>query len=100
MKAIDFANYAPVPTADQIAQFIALGYTRAIVGASYGERATAQLRACADGGMDVEAYLWLESGDGWQTALTRCLASIWGTKVKRVWLDYEEDALTEKRLHE
>lgn len=98
--AIDFANFTAVPTPANTADLMAGGFTRAIVGCSFGSVGAAQLAACLDGGMETEAFAWVTAHDHWQVPLDHALAAIDGLPVRRLWLDYEEAALTEGRLRE
>lgn len=85
---IDVANYTPVPTPQQVACLIADGYTRAVVGCSYGNVARAQLEAFSNGGMEIEAYCWVTHPLTLQPidkAINVCI----GLPVKRLWLDCE-----------
>lgn len=91
MKAIDCANYTTVPTPAQVACLVNQGYTKAIVGCSYGTVARAQLAAFSAGGMSIEAYCWVSFTNDWIAPLDKAIATIQGTGVSRLWLDCEED---------
>ena len=99
-QAIDFANYTPVPAPAQVAALRAAGFERAVIGCSFGAVARAQIAACAAGGIDVEAYAWLNAGPDWRAPIDRALTAIAGTPVRHLWLDYEEPGLTEQRLRD
>ncbi len=90
-KAVDFANYTAIPTPEQVRCLLENGYTRAIVGVSYGFVARPQLEVCAKGGMDIEAYAWVRFSDLWRIPLDKALNVIGGLPVKRLWLDCEEN---------
>lgn len=103
MKALDCANYSPIPTQDQLAEMKAQGYGLAIVGCSYGQVAHSQLLAFSGAGMAVEAYAWVSFGNDWQRLIDRALAAIKDTPVRRFWLDCEEEpkaANTTQRIRE
>ena len=89
-KAIDFANYTPIPTQDQVRCLLDQGYTTAIIGVSFGAVARAQLEACSRGGMDIEAFCWVRFNDAWRSPLDKALSTIRGLPVKRMWLDCED----------
>lgn len=94
MKAADFANYTPVPSPAQLARLKELGYTKIIVGCSYGSVARPQMQACLDAGFNVEAYAWVSFKNDWQVVLDRALAAVAGLPVKRLWLDCEEEPMS------
>ncbi len=108
-KCIDISNYSGnhptgIPTPDDVRCLLADGWQTAIVGGSYGTIATAQLDACAAGGMDVEVYAFIEFRDGWEAAIDRALAALTG-HVRRLWLDCEESSPlgpsgTAQRIHD
>lgn len=99
-RAIDFANYTAIPTSSNVADLKAGGFTRAIVGCSFGSVGRAQLAACLNGGVGAEAFAWVTAQEHWRPPLDHALAAIHGLPVGRLWLDYEEAALTEARLRE
>ncbi len=76
-NAIDCGNYSAVATPDQVRCLMEAGYTKAIVGTSFGTVAAAQIAAFERGGMDVEEYQFPNA--------VRPTARPW-------WLDCETDA--------
>ena len=88
--AIDVANYTDVPTPSQVQCLIDNGYSRAVVGCSYGTVAGAQLDAFVAGGMDVEAYAWISHPLN-TLLIERALTVIAHRPVTRIWLDAEAD---------
>lgn len=89
--ALDLANFTPVPTPPQLQCLKDGGYTRAIVGCSYGTVADMQLAAFYAFGFEVEAYAWVAFGASWQKPLDHALTVISHRPyVRRLWLDVEE----------
>ena len=89
-KAFDFSNWSRVPTPDDIATLRALGYTTAIVGASFDPQlARDQITVLVAAGFRIEVYAWLRHPwrqDLLDAALTACV----GFPVERMWLDVED----------
>lgn len=89
--AVDIANYTSIPTPAQLACLRAAGYTRVIVGCSYGVIATMQLAAAAGAGLEVEAYAFVDFTARWEGPLQRALLAISSQPVRRLWLDCEAE---------
>jgi len=105
VRAVDFANYTPVPSPEQVRCLLGSGYTRAIVGVSFGGVARRQLEVCASGGMDIEAFCWVRWNADWRAPLDKALATVRGLPVSRLWLDCEDatswpEAMIEARILE
>lgn len=61
MNVLDFANYTPVPTPDQVRGWLAKGYTKAIIGTSFGDVWQRQIQVCEANGMDVAEFQFPEA---------------------------------------
>lgn len=99
MKAIDLGNYSAVPTQEQVRCIIEAGYTKAIVGTSFGSVWQAQITAFEQGGMDVDEYVfpghqprssrpfWIdcETGDATIQAIRALAPTATGIYTRRGW---------------
>jgi len=94
-KAFDFSNWTRVPTIDDIATLRALGYTTAIIGASFDVAlAREQISILVAAGFRIEVYGWLRH-PGRAGLLDNAISACAGFPVERLWLDVEDadDAL-------
>lgn len=89
-KAFDCSNWTRVPTPDDLVTLRALGYTTAIVGASFDvQLARAQIAVLVATDFRVEVYAWLRHP--WRPGLLdNALAACAGFPVERMWLDVED----------
>lgn len=94
-KAFDFSNWTRVPTADDCVTLRNLGYTTAIVGASFNPGlARQQIAVLVTFGFRIEVYAWLRHPIR-DALLQNAIDACTGFPVERMWLDVEdaEDAM-------
>jgi len=97
LLAVDVSNYTTPLTPDALAQWQQAGVGLVIVqaidpppGFPTGET-RAQLQACKDAGLPVDAYVWLWFDlDG--SDIAHKLSMLDGFNVRRIWLDVEDTA--------
>jgi len=94
MLAVDISNYGGELSADTVSAWKDAGITRVIVGVARDTNlAHRQLRAAADGGMEVQAYCYMYPDSGPDTLLERVAIASHDITLSRVWVDFEEDGL-------
>lgn len=89
-KAFDFSNWTRIPTENDCTMLKALGYTTAIVGASFNTQlARDQITVLVAHSFRIEVYAWMRHP--WQQdLLDNALAACVGFPVERMWLDVED----------
>lgn len=89
--AVDFSSFTDIPSPDQVECWRNQGVTRAIIGTRGNRRNfAAQAQACKDGGLEVEAYIYLYWNEPGTTQARNALDIINGM-ASRIWVDVEFD---------